>query len=112
MTHESPVSPRSVAFKDTETTSRASISFFIYKVLRLRPFGMVGFEPTTQIPLTTELHPHVEMPCGGASLKSTKAFHTKYDTLASVVTTCPPGLVKMKGFEPLTRRLKACCSTS
>lgn len=52
------VSPRSVAFKDTETTSRASISFFIYKVSRLRPLGMVGFEPTTQIPLTAELHPY------------------------------------------------------
>lgn len=58
MTHESPVSPRSVAFKDTETTSGASISFFIYKVSRLRPLGMVGFEPTTQISLTTELHPY------------------------------------------------------
>ena len=32
----------------------ASISFFIYKVSRLRPLGMVGFEPTTQIPLTTD----------------------------------------------------------
>lgn len=52
------VSPRSVAFKDNETTSRAIISFFIYKVSRLRPLGMVGFEPTTQIPLTTELHPY------------------------------------------------------
>ena len=55
MTHESLVSPRSVAFKDNETTSGASISFFIYKVSRLRPLGMVGFEPTTQIPLT---HPY------------------------------------------------------
>ena len=58
MTHESLVSPRSVAFKDNETMSRAIISFFIYKVSRLRPLGMVGFEPTTQIPLTAELHPY------------------------------------------------------
>lgn len=36
----------------------ASVSFFIYKVSRLRPLGMVGFEPTTQISLTTELHPY------------------------------------------------------
>ena len=29
-----------------------------YKVLRLRPLGMVGFKPTAQIPLTAELHPY------------------------------------------------------
>lgn len=58
MTHESPVSPRSVAFKDNETMSRAIIFFFIYKVSRLRPLGMVGFEPTAQISLTAELHPY------------------------------------------------------
>lgn len=47
MTHESLVSPHSVE----------QLSPF-YKVLRLRPLGMVGFEPTTQISLTAELHPY------------------------------------------------------
>ena len=47
MTHESLVSPHSVE----------QLSPF-YKVLRLRPLGMVGFKPTAQIPLTAELHPY------------------------------------------------------
>ena len=81
MTHESLVSPHSVE----------QLSPF-YKVLRLRPLGMVGLAPTTQIPLTVELHPLME-------------------TIIEVCS-CPFGLVKMKGFEPLTRRLKACCSTN
>lgn len=78
MTHESPVSPRSVAFKDNETTSRAIISFFIYKVLRLRPLGMVGFEPTAQIPLTAE-----------------------YTPMKTIIEVYPFGLVTPTGLEPI-----------
>ena len=36
----------------------------------------------------------------------------RYGLIQTIIEVYPFGLVKMKGFEPLTRRLKACCSTN